>query len=410
MNGTTDLESWLELVSNEQWLWYIKYIAANDTYLKSNVHQGGPYISKTLLRGAFPQLTARSGREENPDVVIPVSVDSHVYERNIRVVWYNSRVLKGQKNGRDEARMTQWGGPDAPLLHPNATGSLTIFAYYRNAGEDPEGCRIWMCRSVEEEDFVLDRFGPVEPGLGTIYSPSGLPYPEPPKPKDIGCALSESEIDRAWLTLFPTGEKIVDLSVLHLPFVRKFDADTRLLKRRNCEYEIFRSIESLAVLPRIQEGFATVDLFVEFANAVTNRRKSRSGKSLELQIKKIFDEDRVAYSWGEPTEGKRTPDFIFPSIKHYHDDGWSRTRLRMLAVKTTCKDRWRQVTTEASRIRVKHLLTLQSGVSPDQFREMQEEEVTLVVPRGIHDQYPEEVRPHLLSIEQFVSEVKSIPQ
>ncbi len=44
----------------------------------------------------------------------------------------------------------------------------------------------------------------------------------------------------------------------------------------------------------------------------------------------------------------------------------------MLAVKTTCKDRWRQILNEAQRIKPKHLLTLQEGVSHRQFDEMQE--------------------------------------
>ena len=39
------------------------------------------------------------------------------------------------------------------------------------------------------------------------------------------------------------------------------------------------------------------------------------------------------------------------------------TRSRMLAAKTTCHDRWRQLIDTAGPIPVKHLLTLQEGVS-----------------------------------------------
>ena len=56
----------------------------------------------------------------------------------------------------------------------------------------------------------------------------------------------------------------------------------------------------------------------------------------------------------------------------------------MLAAKTTCKDRWRQILNEAARIDVKHLLTVQEGVSSPQFREMKEEGVRLVVPKTLH--------------------------
>lgn len=56
----------------------------------------------------------------------------------------------------------------------------------------------------------------------------------------------------------------------------------------------------------------------------------------------------------------------------------------MLAVKTTCKDRWRQVLNEADKINNIHLFTLQEGVSLTQFREMQSAGVKLVVPLPLH--------------------------
>ena len=78
----------------------------------------------------------------------------------------------------------------------------------------------------------------------------------------------------------------------------------------------------------------------------------------------------------------------------------------MLAAKTTCKDRWRQILNEADRIPTKHLLTLQEGVSENQFQEMVEANVKLVVPQGLHESYPEWVRPHLISFESFIADVR----
>jgi hypothetical protein len=78
----------------------------------------------------------------------------------------------------------------------------------------------------------------------------------------------------------------------------------------------------------------------------------------------------------------------------------------MLAVKTTCKDRWRQILNEADRIPHKHLLTLQEGVSLSQFAEMRAANVTLVVPQPLHYSYEETVRPHLLTFESFIALTK----
>ncbi len=78
----------------------------------------------------------------------------------------------------------------------------------------------------------------------------------------------------------------------------------------------------------------------------------------------------------------------------------------MLAAKTTCKDRWRQILNEADRIPNKHLLTLQEGVSEPQFREMRDAGITLVVPEPVMSSYPDEVRSHLVSLEGFVAELR----
>lgn len=80
----------------------------------------------------------------------------------------------------------------------------------------------------------------------------------------------------------------------------------------------------------------------------------------------------------------------------------------MLGVKTTCKDRWRQVLNEANRIDTVHLFTLQQGVSVAQFREMQAEGIRLVVPKGLHKAFPEEIRGELMSLSAFINEIKEL--
>ena len=80
----------------------------------------------------------------------------------------------------------------------------------------------------------------------------------------------------------------------------------------------------------------------------------------------------------------------------------------MLAAKTTCKDRWRQILNEADRVVVKHLLTMQEGVSENQFREMEDSGVVLVVPGKLHDKYPRNIRSRLLNVSQFISKVSNL--
>jgi hypothetical protein len=118
-----------------------------------------------------------------------------------------------------------------------------------------------------------------------------------------------------------------------------------------------------------------------------------------------LSEGRNFSSQAESDPGKR-PDFIFPSEAAYRDPSFPSEKLRMLAAKTTCKDRWRQILNEADRIQVKHLLTLQEGVSENQFKEMTEAGVKLVVPRALHDSYPKDIRQNLLSLKEFINNVR----
>jgi type II restriction enzyme len=80
----------------------------------------------------------------------------------------------------------------------------------------------------------------------------------------------------------------------------------------------------------------------------------------------------------------------------------------MLGVKTTVKDRWRQVLDEAARIPEKHLFTLAEGVSPEQFAQMEEAGVRLVVPASNVTRFPAEVRARLLTLADFVGIVTTL--
>lgn len=407
-DSADELDEWLARVTGPEWVWHVKYISANDTYAKPNVHQGGPYVGKELLRLAFPQLSVRADRDSNPNLMLSVAVRSHNLLQDVRLVWYNSRRLEHRQSGRDEARLTQWGGKEHPLVAEDTTGSLVAFAFHApKADADADGCEVWISRSHEQEDRILDAVGPVEPGSGIVFQGSTGQLVRKVR-ADLPCSLQASELLPEWLAAFPSGDDILEMALQRLPSSGTLAPDARLLKRRDCEYSLFLSIESHVAMPRVAAGFRTVEEFVAFANSVTNRRKSRAGKSLELQARVIFREESVEHSWGPMTEGNRRPDFIFPSIGAYHEAKRPSERLRMLAAKTTCKDRWRQILNEAERIPVKHLLTLQEGVSEPQYREMKDEGVRLVVPTALHRAYPDSVQPELLSLEQFVGEAKAI--
>ena len=406
-----DLNDWLALVSGPEYVWYVKRLAANDT-LATESHQVGVYLPKPVAFSVFPDIS--SAELLNPDHIFTARIDSHNDEKGVRAIWYNNKYHGD--GTRDECRITRWGGISSPIQNPESTGSLVVFAFQVTSGQSPSESRLWVCNSVAEEELVEAETGVVEPGGGFLHYPA-IAFSNPPvslavgKPVNKECRIAVNDIPSSWVSQFPTGAEILE-KVFELVRVTDKDADTRLVKRRECEYQLFSRIEEAYFGPRIKQGFNSVQSFVDLAQSILQSRKSRSGKSLELNMKALLVEEGLKedrdFSWNKTSENNKRPDFIFPSVASYKDKSYPDGLLHMLAVKTTCKDRWRQILNEADRIGTKHLLTLQEGVSENQFGEMSDAGVVLVVPESLRKKYPKVIRSGLLSVSQFISKVRSI--
>jgi hypothetical protein len=405
----TELSDWLDTVAGPSYVWYVKRLSGNDT-LANESHQAGPYIPKEFLFSVLPTLNRPDAR--NPDAWFDLYLDSHADHRKVRAIWYNNKLHDNPKGGRNEARLTNFGGASSALLDPESTGALTVFAFKLNEQRVATECHVWVCRHETEEELFEERVGPVEPGKWTIWSPGHTAIPSifaPVSKARASCWLESHEIPQAWRNRFPTGEEVIRKTVELRPS-SELNPDARLMKRRDCEFEIFRSVEEAVELPIIKQGFESVDEFIARAQTILQRRKARSGRSLELHTREVFIEEGLREGsefqhQPESDHGKR-PDFLFPSADRYRDMAFPDTRLRMLAVKTTCKDRWRQILNEADRIPRKHLLTLQEGISEGQFREMTAAGVQLVVPTPLIAMYPRSIQPNLQSIESFIADVR----
>ncbi|AKC08499.1 MULTISPECIES: type II restriction endonuclease [Rhizobium/Agrobacterium group] len=403
-----DLSDWMAEFGKPGYLWYAKRLSGNDT-LANKSHQAGPYIPKPVLFEVLPSINRPE--VERPDAFFELYLDSHPEVRTIRAIWYNGKFHGGTRN---ETRLTGFGGARSALLDPDSTGALAVFAFKVETETSPAECHVWVCGGEgTEADFVEERLGPVEPKIPVIWRP-GISDPQADLftaiPSRATCWLQPNEIPEGWLTAFPTGRDIIEKTIGLRP-ASGMPVDVRLMLRRACEFEIFKSIEEASWLPKIKEGFHSIDGFLGMANTILQSRKSRAGKSLEYHTVALFEEEGLApgtaFVHNPLIEVNKRPDFLFPSVAAYQDNSFPANRLRMLAAKTTCKDRWRQIINEADRIQTKHLLTLQEGVSEAQFTEMVEAGVRLVVPSGIHASYPEAVRPHLITLEEFIGDVRT---
>ncbi|BAK74857.1 type II restriction endonuclease [Pseudogulbenkiania sp. NH8B] len=190
--------------------------------------------------------------------------------------------------------------------------------------------------------------------------------------------------------------------------------DDTLISWMDHEEKLFRIYERHLVQDRLRAGFGDhgddVDEFISFSLSVQNRRKSRVGHAFEGHLDHLFRLHKLKFQQGRGkghvTENNAKPDFLFPSFTDYNNPDFPTDNLIMLGAKTTCKDRWRQVLSEAARIPSKHLVTLEAAISEAQTDEMASHNLKLVIPATVHATYSEKQKHWLLDLQEFIQLTK----
>jgi hypothetical protein len=233
--------------------------------------------------------------------------------------------------------------------------------------------------------------------------------------EEIGVEFEDPEansldtiIDR-FGTTFPKTVEFSDLARMTLPEVdARADPDAALIAWISHEEALFRRLERRAVASRVEEGFGSgdeldIESFLRFSLQVQNRRKSRMGRAFENHLEAVFRAFRLRFEPQAVTEQGNTVDFLFPGLAEYHDPAYPAEFLTMLAAKSTCKDRWRQVLPEARKIWPKHLVTLEPAISAAQTEQMQAEGLQLVVPTSVQTSYNQRQRESIISLADFIN-------
>lgn len=367
---------------------YAKFLSSNDTG-KSLAHQCGVLISKKAKAMMFDKELPREG-------ILSRWVTIHWLnlgiETNSRFIYYSSK---------GELRITNFS-KGFPFLRPDQAGSLFVFTQ----NSDCDYSAIFLFDGDEISDFLTyigistDQTNDILPKIGFT-----------PLSKQIEDFVSDYYNHNQ---VFPTSQQLSEYGRL---FAERIygdqinpigDPDHTILIWEDLEFQLFRDFESKDL--SIRGGLINIlnnRLDAYQINSIMNRRKSRAGKSLENQLSFLFRENSLSFTSQGITEERKKPDFIFPSIADYHNPSFPSTKLISLAAKTTCKDRWRQVITEADRIPTKYLCTLQKGLSTYQMEEMKASNVILVVPKPNFANFPSENRHNLLSIKEFIEKVKA---
>ncbi len=341
-----------------------------------------------------------------PDVEWLLLRDQGEHAReNHGLTWYDSRRSKPRS---PEWRLYYRGGTTAAeagdlfaLIRRESDGRLAVVVA-------PSGST-WEKQLITIFGNSLDlggRFTTVELGdipdlftLATTELFELLGWGEEPEP--IAKAhFAEEAIQRFGLE-FPSSIKFSRFIQERFP-VDAGDPDEALLTWWNAEEAHFREHERRIVDERLMTLFEDVDEFLTYSKSVHNRRRARAGLAFENHLRTIFERNGLRHSFKVRTEGRSEPDFLFPGIDEYRDLSFDKSHLTMLAAKTTCKDRWRQVLQEAARIKRKHLCTLEPAISTAQLEEMADDKISLVAPSSVLPTYVLPPGYEVLSLADFI--------
>jgi len=364
----------------------LKFISPNNVGLTGS-HECGYYLPKSAweLYTPFPPVKGEN-KEHFADITWP---DGRV--TNSCIKWYGVGT-------RSEYRLTRFGR-DFPWLTNDNIGDLLVLI--------PTGPASFTAHVLDLDDDIEQ----VQAALGIEISGSWAVYVAGQQDETISeddCIDHRFRDFAAALDDFPGTSEFAQETVITLKeCLRDFSAitpDRKVLQLVESEYRLFRLVERRLCTNDITRLFKSVDDFMQTAATIMNRRKARAGRSLENHVEYILKEAEIPFDVRPNVDGR--PDIIIPGKAQYDDASYPTDRLFMVGIKTTCKDRWRQVLNEAQRIPVKHLLTIQKGISSAQLGEMKSAGVRLVVPDPLHSDYPPDNISDLSSVGVFINEVR----
>lgn len=367
---------------------WCRFITGNDTGATGS-HQAGFYIPKCASELLFDE-PGRKGENK---------------EKTVQILWQDDFTTQScmkyyGQGSRNEYRITRFGR-SFPFLQDDNVGDLLIIAK-----NDEENYKAYVLSCDDDIDDFFSAFNLAPNETNQLIDINGIAKPDEKIAQLLNdfvnqfCSFPETiQMANGARDCFNKAYNVTDKHLVDNP-------DNILMSWIETEYSLFRRMEEKVYGDILSKPFANIESFIQKANEVLNRRKSRAGKSLEHHLANIFRHNNVVFEEQAITEDNKKPDFLFPNAECYHNLLFPTENLVVLGAKTTCKDRWRQVLTEADRIEKKFLFTLQQGISKNQLKEMCDSQLTLVVPGKHISSFPQDYQSEVLDLSRFILMVK----
>ncbi len=135
-----------------------------------------------------------------------------------------------------------------------------------------------------------------------------------------------------------------------------------------------------------------------FFLSLTQSRRSRAGDSFQVVMNDILQ--RLGYPFTPKPRLDGKPDFVMPSKQHYNKNPMD---CIVLTLKTTLRERWRQVVTEGAKGTHFYLATIDRKLSDKELSAMKSKKVYVVVPADAQDECYTD-HDNVLSFEEFIED------
>lgn len=367
---------------------YCKFLTVKDTIQMAD-KPAGIYIAKNAQEILFQHLQEMGCNQE----------------RVVTILWQNQISLKNKfvyygKRLRNEYCITQFP-ENFPYLKEELTGSL-FFLIEKNTEEYDA----YVIEDEREIRDVLESFflSPIETDR-VLKKKITQPF-----------ALEKFAMNDFLKSLkgeFPKQEALCEgarkiyYEVYNLEKEEIKQPDKLYLSWIKMEKRLFSYIENEFYLRLIEKKVDSLTSYLEVAEEMIQKRKTRIVESLLNHLKELFLRNGKNVRM-EKAEETMIGDALLYTVLPKKSEKTEQQKECILNIKILCKDSWKQDLKKSMVDQKVYLFTLQQGLSLKVLLEMKKAGIILIMPQKYIDCYPSTQRSMIWSIAEYLDSIEKI--